>query len=147
MLVPESGDDVQLMKAGLIEIADLFIVNKSDREGSDRLAQSIRNVLHIFKNKDNHEPPVFKVSANNGNGIKELYAGIAEIINEMKNKDFFEQKRIARYRDRVLNLVQGSLISNFWTDKKLKKLEAIIKGLEVSDSSPHETAEKILNQS
>ena len=74
----------------------LFIVNKSDREGSDRLAQSIRNVLHIFKNKDNHEPPVFKVSANSGNGIKELYAGIAEIINEMKNKDFFEQKRIAR---------------------------------------------------
>ena len=147
MLVPESGDDVQLMKAGLIEIADLFIVNKSDREGSDRLAQSIRNVLHIFKNKDNHEPPVFKVSANNGKGIKELYAGIEEIINEMKNKDFFEQKRIARYRDRVLNLVQDSLIGNFWTDKKLKKLEAIIRGLEVSDSSPHETAEKILNQS
>ena len=103
--------------------------------------------MHIFKNKDNHEPPVFKVSANNGNGIKELYAGITEIINEMKNKDLLEQKRIARYKDRVLNLVQESLISNFWTDKKLKKLEAIIKGLEVSDSSPHETAEKILNQS
>ena len=51
------------------------------------------------------------------------------------------------YKDRVLYLVQESLISNFWTDKKLKKLEAIIKGLEVSDSSPHETAEKILNQS
>ena len=65
----------------------------------------------------------------------------------MKNKDFLEQKRIARYKDRVLSLVQESLISNFWTDKKLKKLEAIIKGLEVSDSSPHETAEKILNQS
>ena len=65
----------------------------------------------------------------------------------MKNKDLLEQKRIARYKDRVLNLVQESLINNFWTDKNLKKLEAIIKGLEVSDSSPHETAEKILNQS
>ena len=75
MLVPESGDDVQLMKAGLIEIADLFVVNKADRNGSEKLVQSIKSVLHIFKNKENFEPPVFKVSADRGVGVDELFKG------------------------------------------------------------------------
>ena len=48
VLVPESGDEIQLMKAGLIEIADIFVINKSDREGSNRIASTLKNILHIF---------------------------------------------------------------------------------------------------
>ena len=48
VLVPESGDEIQLMKAGLIEIADIFVINKSDREGANRIAATLKNILHIF---------------------------------------------------------------------------------------------------
>jgi|TARA_B100000959_G_C14831329_1_gene562034 LAO/AO transport system kinase len=144
ILVPESGDDVQLMKAGLIEIADLFVVNKSDRDGSDRLVQSINNVLQIFKNKDKHEPPVFKTSADRGEGIQSLYKGINNLLNDRDRTGLLKQKKIERYKDRVLNLVQNTLINNFWTNSKIDKLESMISKLQTSETAPYETAKSIL---
>ena len=144
MLVPESGDDVQLMKAGLIEIADLFVVNKADRNGSEKLVQSIKSVLHIFKNKENFEPPVFKVSADRGVGVDELFEGIGNFLNDSSHQDYLEVKKIARYKNRVLNIVQKSLIDDFWTGSNMKKLESMIDELKISKSSPHKTAEKLL---
>ena len=147
VLVPESGDDVQLMKAGLVEIADIFVVNKSDRDGSERLAQSIHNVLHVFKNKYDQEPPVYKTTASAETGIDDLFQGIDAFINNSINEGYFEDKRIARYRNRVHGLVQEKLTSDFWTQKKLKKLESIINEIEVKDSSPYDTVKEILKKS
>ena len=144
LLVPESGDDVQLMKAGLIEIADLFVVNKADRNGSDKLVQSIKSVLHIFKNKENFEPPVFKVSADRGDGVEELLFGICNFLNESKYAEYLENKKIARYKNRVLNIIQNRLIGKFWTSSNIEKLESMIDELKISKSSPHEIAEKLL---
>ena len=144
LLVPESGDDVQLMKAGLIEIADLFVVNKADRNGSDKLVQSIKSVLHIFKNKENFEPPVFKVSADRGDGAEELLFGISNFLNESKYAEYLENKKIARYKNRVLNIIQNRLIGKFWTSSNIEKLESMIDELKISKSSPHEIAEKLL---
>ena len=144
LLVPESGDDVQLMKAGLIEIADLFVVNKADRNGSDKLVQSIKSVLHIFKNKENFEPPVFKVSADRGDGVEELLFGISNFLNESKYAEYLENKKIARYKSRVLNIIQNRLIGKFWTSSNIEKLESMIDELKISKSSPHEIAEKLL---
>ena len=144
LLVPESGDDVQLMKAGLIEIADLFVVNKADRNGSDKLVQSIKSVLHIFKNKENFEPPVFKVSADRGDGVEELLFGISNFLNESKYAEYLENKKITRYKNRVLNIIQNRLIGKFWTSSNIEKLESMIDELKISKSSPHEIAEKLL---
>ena len=147
VLVPESGDDVQLMKAGLVEIADIFVVNKSDRDGSERLAQSIHNVLHVFKNKYDQEPPVYKTTASAETGIDDLFQGIDAFINNSIKEGYFEDKRIARYRNRVHGLVQEKLTSDFWTQKKLKKLESIINEIEVKGSSPYDTVKEILKKS
>ncbi|MFL3025342.1 MAG: methylmalonyl Co-A mutase-associated GTPase MeaB [Candidatus Neomarinimicrobiota bacterium] len=86
VLVPESGDEVQLMKAGLIEIADIFVINKSDRDGSDRLAQTLASTLHSFSKKDDLIPPVFSTSANNGDGIDNFYNGLNETVDLMQKK-------------------------------------------------------------
>ena len=145
MLVPESGDDIQLMKAGLIEIADLFVVNKSDRNGSEKLVQSIKSVLHIFKNKDNFEPPVFKVSADRGNGFERLFNGIGNFLDNEAHKLYFKNKKISRYKDRVLNIIQNRLIGSFWTNSNIERLESIINDLKISESSPYQIAEKLLN--
>ena len=145
LLVPESGDDVQLMKAGLIEIADIFVVNKADRNGSEKLAQSINSVLHIFKNNENFEPPVFKVSADRGEGVKSLFEGISNFLSDKAYANYLENKKISRYRNRVLSIVQDHLISNFWTGSNLKKFESMIDRLEISELSPHHTAKKLLS--
>ena len=146
LLVPESGDDIQLMKAGLIEIADLFVVNKSDRNGSEKLVQSIYSVLHIFKNKDNFEPPVFKVSADRGDGVEELFNGIGNFLYSNDHELYLENKKISRYKDRVFSIIQNRLIDNFWTNSNIEKLELTINDLKISESSPYQIAEKLLNR-
>ena len=74
-LVPESGDDIQMMKSGLMEIADLYIINKSDRDGSDRLYNSLNKILELNKGSD-WNPTITKTSAISGLGIDQLYEEI-----------------------------------------------------------------------
>ena len=74
VLVPESGDDIQMMKSGLMEIADLFVINKSDRDGTSKLYTSLSQVLS-FKNKEKDwHPVIIKTSAVKSKGIKSLAA-------------------------------------------------------------------------
>ena len=107
VLVPESGDEIQLMKAGLIEIADIFVVNKSDRSGANKLASLLKNILHYFSKNNRKEPEVFKE-----NGI-------------------LEERRVTRSKDRVYNKVSEYLGKVFWTTKKKDKLKKVLK---LSDS-------------
>src|SRR3954464_3786761 len=72
VLVPEAGDDIQTMKAGLLEIADLFIVNKADRPGADLFVKNLRLMLAPAFSKHYHEIPVLKTVASQKEGVKEL---------------------------------------------------------------------------
>jgi LAO/AO transport system kinase len=145
VLVPESGDEIQLMKAGLIEIADVFVVNKSDRDGAGRLAQSLKSILHAFNKKGKLEPPVFSTSADRNEGIGELYNGLNEFIQVMEDEGLMAQKQLDRHRKRVFNLVQDRLLREFWTQAKLNKLEESIHNLNSTNASPHEVAHSLLS--
>jgi LAO/AO transport system kinase len=76
VLVPESGDTVQIMKAGLMEIGDIFAVNKSDRDGAEQLSESIRDMLRQSGEKHIWIPPVFQTTASLNLGMEELYRGL-----------------------------------------------------------------------
>ena len=79
VLVPESGDSVQAMKAGLMEIADIFVLNKSDREGADAVAATIKNIIHLKPpTPDNWIIDVLKTTASKNTGIEELFKKILE---------------------------------------------------------------------
>jgi LAO/AO transport system kinase len=78
VLVPESGDDIQAMKSGVMEIADIFVINKSDRPGSAQFLQSLRTSLHYRSSKPDHEIPLVQTVATEGIGIVELYNEISE---------------------------------------------------------------------
>ena len=143
VLVPESGDEVQLMKAGLIEIADLFVINKSDRDGSNRLAQSLTSILHSFSKKDSLIPPVYSTSANNGDGIENFYNGLKEIHSLMHNKGLLHKKKLERHKNRILNLVQERLLSNFWTKKKMNQLKLSIDSINSIKVSHYDVMKKL----
>ncbi len=147
VLVPESGDEIQLMKAGLIEIADIFVVNKSDRDGAGRLAQSLKTILHTFTQKGKLEPPVFSTSADRKEGIEVLNQGINDHLALMKDKGVLKAKQLERYRNRIFNLIQDRLLRKFWTQEKLDQMELSIQNLELTNASPHEVANALLKGS
>ncbi len=74
ILVPGMGDDVQTIKAGIMEIADIFVINKSDREGAERVEREIRSLQSLAMRQDGWTPPIVKTVASEGTGVEELAA-------------------------------------------------------------------------
>ncbi len=144
LLVPESGDEIQMMKAGLIEIADIFVVNKSDRDGAGRLAQSLKSILHTFTQKGKLEPPIFSTSADRKEGVEDLHKGIHDQLTLMRNEGVLKEKKLERYRNRIFNLIQDRLLRKFWTQEKFDQMETSIKNLKLTNASPHEVANALL---
>ena len=141
VLVPESGDEVQLMKAGLIEIGDLFVVNKSDRKGSEQLTEKLKSIININKEVTR---PVYNTIAKEGKGIEELFNGIMKKFKELEDAGYLLQRRIDRYKVRVKNIIQENLLSEFWTSNKKEKLNQATNSLQNLKKSPMAAAEKIM---
>ncbi len=144
VLVPESGDEIQLMKAGLIEIADFFVVNKSDREGAGRLSQLLKNILHTFSKKGQIEPPIINTTATIGEGIAELFLELMKHYSVMDDTGYLVKKRLLRYRKRVQNIIRENLESTFWTQDRTKSLQDSTVGVDSIQTSPYELAKTLL---
>src|ERR1700760_544572 len=93
ILVPGMGDDVQTIKAGIMEIADIFVVNKSDREGAERVEREIRALQSLAVRNDSWTPPIMKTVASTGKGIPELAATIVEYEKFLEQKDLLLRKK------------------------------------------------------
>jgi len=141
VLVPESGDEVQLMKAGLIEIGDLFVVNKSDRKGSEQLTEKLKSIININKEVTR---PVYNTIAKEGKGIEELFNGIMKKFKELEDSGYLLQRRIDRYKVRVKNIIQENLLNEFWTSNKKEKLNQATNSLQNFKKSPLAAAEEIM---
>ena len=142
VLVPESGDEIQLMKAGLIEIADIFVINKSDREGANRIAASLKNILHIFKKRGRKEPPVFNTIANCGEGVYELFNGLD--LKMTIKKGLLSTRRLERYRKRVIDIIKNNLEDSFWCSDKKEQLIELTKNIDGRSLDPHAVAKKLM---
>tara|TARA_B100000686_G_C16806876_1_gene991937 strand:- start:7111 stop:8046 length:936 start_codon:yes stop_codon:yes gene_type:complete len=146
VLVPESGDEIQLMKAGLLEIADLFVINKSDREGANQLASILKNILHNYNQKENTIPPVFNTTSSNGIGVPEMYIGIVNLVKKMKNSGLLEKRRLERYKNRVIHIIRERLENEFWTIENTHFLQKAADSLCEIHGSPVEIANKLLKK-
>ena len=141
VLVPEAGDEVQLMKAGLIEIGDIFVVNKSDRKGSEELTEKLKSIININK-KTNR--PVFNTIAKEGKGIDELFNGIINKFIELEDDGSLLQRKIDRYKVRVKNIIKDNLLHEFWTSNKKERLNQATKSLKNLNKSPMIAAKEII---
>jgi len=144
VLVPESGDEIQLMKAGLVEIADLFVINKSDREGSGRLADSLNSMINAMGNNSKPDASVYTTVASNGKGMDKLFDGVFDHLDKLDRCGLLVQKKKERYRNRVKKLIQEQLLGEFWTEDRLRKLEDATKSLDTITESPYSIANDIL---
>ena len=146
VLVPESGDEVQLMKAGIIEIADIFIINKSDRPGSKRISRLLSDTLHTFVSENNIVPAVMNATASIGDGISEIFEKILLEIDLIDNNGTLEARRLARYKSRIKDLISEKIEKNFWTENREKLFMNITKSISSIDTPPSTIVEKILSE-
>ena len=144
VLVPESGDEIQLMKAGLIEIADIFVINKSDREGSDNLADTLSSMINAIGNDRKPDAPVFTTVARDGRGMDKFFDGVFDQLDKFDRCGLLLKKKKERYRNRVKDLIQEQLLGEFWTEDRLRKLEDATKSLDTITESPYNIANDIL---
>ena len=144
VLVPESGDEIQLMKAGLIEIADIFVINKSDREGADRLANTLSSMINAIGNDSKPDAPVFTTVASDGRGMDKLFDGVFDQLDKFDRCGLLVQKKKERYRNRVKKLIKEQLLGEFWTEDRIRKLEDATKSLDTITESPYSIANDIL---
>jgi len=146
VLVPESGDEVQLMKAGIIEIADIFIINKSDRPGSKRISRLLSDTLHTFVSENNIVPAVMNATASIGDGISEIFEKILLEIDLIDNNGTLEARRLARYKSRIKDLISEKIEKSFWTENREKLFMNITKSISSIDTPPSTIVEKLLSK-
>jgi len=110
ILVPGMGDDVQTIKAGIMEIADIFAINKSDREGAERVEREIRAMQTLAIRKDEWTPPIVKTVASEGKGIVELAEAIANYRRFLVDKNLLLKKKISNWRERLVEMLRDGLL-------------------------------------
>ena len=146
VLVPESGDAVQAMKSGLMEIADFFVLNKSDREGADQAVLAIKTILtfRITHAEDEWIPDVVKTVANKGIGLEDIVAEIERHKAHQQKTGLFLTKRSQNERDRVVELVESLLRVDFWTNERRDKLAAYVKNITGHEMTSYDAAAKLV---
>jgi len=122
VFVPESGDGIQILKAGLTEIGDIFVINKSDRIGADILFYELKNLIEMSYQNSKWKPPVILTQAVNNYGIKELEKEIINHYNYLIENNILEEKRKkAIIRELITNL-ETEILKIFWQNEKVKRL-------------------------
>lgn len=117
ILVPGMGDDVQTIKAGIMEIADIFVINKSDREGADRVQREIRAMQSLAIRKDSWTPPIVKTVASEGKGISDLAGAIESYQKLLQGKDLLLKKKISNWQQRLLEMLRDALLERLLSDR------------------------------
>ncbi len=110
ILVPGMGDDVQTIKAGIMEIADVFVVNKSDREGAERVEREIRGLQTLATRGDQWTPPIVKTVAIDGTGVPDLVSAITNYTDFLKRGDLTVTKKVQNWRERLVEMLRESLL-------------------------------------
>ncbi|HEY6273725.1 MAG TPA: methylmalonyl Co-A mutase-associated GTPase MeaB [Terriglobales bacterium] len=110
ILVPGMGDDVQTIKAGIMEIADIFVINKSDREGADRVEREIRAMQTLSVRADKWTPPIVKTVAVEGRGVPELATAIAGYENFLAAHNLLLKKKVSSWRERLIEMLREGLL-------------------------------------
>jgi LAO/AO transport system kinase len=110
ILVPGMGDDVQTIKAGIMEIADIFVINKSDREGAERVEREIRAMQTLAARSDHWTPPIIKTVATEGKGVPELAQAIDSYVEFLKKENLTLNKKVQNWRERLVEMLRESLL-------------------------------------
>jgi len=145
VLVPGTGDEVQALKAGIMEIADVFVVNKADRDGADRLAQSVAAMLSLQAfQPDDWRPPILKTEATTGAGVPEVIAAVDRFRAHSEAQQAIRRRERQEYRlrdllsHRFLQLAEQELAPG--------EFQRLVDGIASRRIDPYSAAGEIINR-
>jgi LAO/AO transport system kinase len=110
VVVPGLGDDIQNMKAGLMEIADIFVVNKSDREGAERVEQQLNAMLSLVMPQHDWHPPVVRTVASENRGVDALAETVTKFRDHFASRPERQKKHVEHWKKRLIELLESRLL-------------------------------------
>jgi LAO/AO transport system kinase len=146
LLVPEAGDAIQTLKAGLMEIADIFVVNKVDREGADRLMAELRMMREIQQAPDGWDIPIVATQAHRGVGIEALYDTIQAHRRFLEGSGELQRRRAQHRRNELWDLVEHRVRQRLTQRvREDRTLAALVEQVVRAEMDPHTAAARILD--
>ena len=145
MIVPEGGDIIQSLKSGLMEIADIFVLNKADRPGAERMQKDLEYVIHLRDSAQLWQPKVYQTIANQAKGLDEIWSEIKNHQTFLRSNNRLTEKRAARIKNRIEIIVRQKMEYHFWNEKRKRYLSDYLKR-EKEKVSPYVLVEKMLEK-
>jgi len=142
--VPSMGDSVQTLKAGIMEIGDIFAVNKADIEGVEKCIMEIRMMLELSEKKGGWNPPIIKTFGNKDDGANELYKSIKNHHSYLIESGHHEKKRIMREKTELVNLLQSLFVKNLYNIVGEKEMEELAKKIAKREKDPYMIIEELI---
>jgi LAO/AO transport system kinase len=144
VLMPGMGDDVQNLKAGLMEIGDIFVLNKSDREGADRFEQQLRAILQLVPERDGWRPPVVRTIATENKGVAELEADVGCFRKHFVDPGQRAARQIAYWKEWLVRLLQARLVERIGANLSESQFDQLAAAVAAREKDPYAAAGEIL---
>jgi LAO/AO transport system kinase len=145
LLVPGMGDDVQTYKAGVMEIADLYVINKADRPGAIRVEQEVTAMLSLAPRRDGWRPPVLQTVATTGEGLGRLREALEQFRVFGEEHALRLARRREQWRARLLELLRQGLFESAIADLPGDAIQARVEEVVAHRRDPHSVAEELIS--
>lgn len=147
ILVPGLGDSIQAIKAGIMEIADIYVVNKADKPGVDQTVAEIESLVDISCSNRDRKTPVLTTSAKESKGIVELAQEIKRHRDYLEKNNEFEAQRRKRYEAELIEIIRKRLMNFIFDESTFKgKVELLIDQISKKEVDPYTAADEILGK-
>ena len=144
ILVPGMGDDVQTIKAGIMEIADIFVINKSDHEGAERVEREIRALQSLAPREDRWTPPVVKTIASEGQGVSELGETIAGYQAYLRKEGLLQKRRTRNWEIRLVEMLRDAMLEKARAAVSPAELSRLAEEIAEHKQDPYSVVEQII---
>ena len=147
LLVPGTGDSIQSFKAGVMEIADVFVVNKADNEGADRVVQEVTALLEIAPPESPWTPPIVSTVATTGDGVDRLAQAIGDFSNFSREKKMAQARLRRRWRKRLVELLERRLVQSVMEGRlNPEELGGYVEDIVARKRDPYSVVEEMMRR-
>ncbi len=144
--MPGMGDEIQALKAGILEIGDIFVVNKGDMEGTDQLVKELESVAEYKAMEQEWKPPVHVTIATEGKGTDEVVSSIEDHLEYLRESGEYQKREEERTRGEFTRIVQDLLLKKAFAGERSKKFDQLLKEIIEKKTDPFTAAEKLLEE-
>ena len=146
ILVPGMGDDVQTIKAGIMEIADIFVINKADREGAERVEREVLAMQSLAARKDGWSPPIVKTVASEGKGTEHLADAIAGYETYLRRDNLALKHSVENWRERLVEMLRDAMLERARTQLDNGRVEQYAAEIVEHKRDPYSLVEELVRK-